>query len=525
MRKYFVILGLLVTGCAGTKASTVPPQVGLQGPGVQPPTTAIPGQPRPESDQQALTAVPPAPAECSGLRDHGAATSLSCTDRNSTLNALDQALTETDTLARDSALTQLSRCTDLELGLILALRAEFAPSTCGDALVGDFAERNKPKLAPAIYDTLTGLKLAAQLTRLVRAAPQVEPPHTKVRIDDFVRGTMANWAAAQANAISLLSLQGARLAGYGKGLVAVAAGMADMRFVEVFRQVPLPEEFSGDAELTDAYYSALDQGLEPRKARGRDAALVGLRVLSEVGVLHDTRLDHARSLLSRLFNGRRIDALDSLLLPPLAKPALPDERHRLAAKLPTFYVDFVLGSVDPGETSVLRALLEHGLPASLRGKFDRSVLSAEGRQLYARALFESGRTFWRAPEFALASTMATTREPMAEEDRLIGALSRALEKGPKDAAAMMLGSTKLDELGDSSQLEALAKSKGPLAAMATYDAAVITELGSAGNPSADFFRDLAARYERAAASLRDPGQKKLARERAAAAAETARKLR
>ena len=522
MHKYLVIFGLVVAGCAGTRPSTAPPQVGSSGAAVQPPTSAISSQPSPESEQQALAAVPLAPAECNGLRDHDAA--APCADRKTALVALDQALIETDPLARDAALTGLNSCSGLEFGLVLALRAEFAPSECGDVLVGDFPELNKAKLLPAMYDTLTGLKLAAKLTRLVRAAPQVESPHTKARIDAFVRDVMAKWASSQANAISSLSTQGARLSGYGKGLVAVEAGMADMRFVEVFRRVPLPEEFAGDAELTDAYYSALDQGLEPRKARGRDAALVGLRVLSEVGVLKDPRLDRARALLSQLFNGRRIDALDRLLLPPLTGPDLPDERHRLAAKLPTFYVDLVLGSVDPRDTSLLRALLERGLPASLRSKLDRSVLTAESRKLYSRALFDSGRTFWRASDFTLASTMATTREPIAEDSKLFAALSHALEKGPKDAAAMMLGSTKLDEQGDSTQLESLAKGKGQIAAMATYDAAVIKELGSAGNTNADFFRDLAARYERAAASLKDAGQKRLARERAAAAAETAKKL-
>ena len=522
MRWRLIVIGFLLAGCAGTKTSTAPPRVGPPSPSVQP-TASVPSQP--PIEQKPLTAVPAAPDECTAFRDHTALASASCTDRTAALRALDRALAEADALARDNALAQLGGCGDLEPGLVMALRAEFAPAACADALVNDFAEQNKSKLAPAIYDALSGLKLAAQLTRLVRTAPRVDPPHTKATIDAFVCGIMAQWATAQANAISTLSLRGARLSGYGKGLVAVEAGMADMRFVEVFRQVPLPEEFAGDGELTDAYYSALDQGLEPRKARGRDAALVGLRVLSEVGVLKDARLVQARSLLSQLFNGRRIDALDSLLVPPLAKPSLPDERHRLAAKLPTFYVDFVLGPVEPSETSLLRALLERGLPASLRSKLDRSVLSAESRQLYARTLFESGRTFWRTPEFSLASRMATTREPIAEENKLIAALSRSLEKGPADAAAMMLGSTKLDELGDSAQLEALAKSKGSLAALAMYDAAIIKELGSAGNSNSEFFRDLAARYERAAGALKDPAQKKQAHERAAAAAETAKKLR
>jgi hypothetical protein len=390
--------------------------------------------------------------------------------------------------------------------------------------VGDYADVNRSLLAPAIFDALTGLKLAAQLTRLVRVAPQVDKPHTKERIDAFVRGIMANWAAQQANAISALSFKGARLSGYGKGIVALEAGLADMRFVEVFRQVPIPQEFANDPELTDAYYSALDQGLEPRKARGRDAALVGLRAFSEVGALNDARMNEARSLLSRLYNGRRINALDSLLLPPLDKPQLPDEQHRLAAILPTFYVDFVLGPIEPSATSLLWALLQRGLPASILSKFERSVLKADSQQIYVRALFERGRTYWRTPDFAAAVTVANNREPATESGKLVAALARALEKGPPDAAAMMLGSTQLNELGDLEPLDALAKGKSSVAAFASYDGAVIRELGS-GDSNAAFFRDLAVRYQRAAIALKDPALKKLAREREAAAAETAKKLK
>ncbi len=522
MRLYVYVLGFLVAGCAGTKASTVVPQIGAQGAGIKAPAAQVPSLPPPK--QKPELAVPPAPTECNGYRDHAGSSTMSCTDRAGALVALDRALAEPEALARDAALAPLSGCVELESGLVLALRAELAPAACGDALVADFAESQKSKLAPALYDTLTGLKLAAQLTRLVRTAPQAEPPYTKERIGAFVRDVMTPWAAEQANAISALSLLGKRLSGYAKGLVAVEAGMADMRFVEVFRQVPLPEEFAGDAELTNTYYAALDEGLEPRKARGRDAALVGLRIFAEVGVLKDDRVAQARALLSRVYNGRRIDVLDGLLLPALAKTLWADESHRLAAKLPTFYADFVLGTVDPSDSSLLSALLERGLPASLRSKFDRSVLSAESRQLYARSLFESGRTFWHASDFTQAAAMATTRPPMAEENTLVAALSHALEKGPKDAAAMMLGSTRLDELGDVSQLESIAKGQGQTAAMATYDAALIKELGSAGNSNAEFFRDLAARYTRAARLLKDSAQKKQAQERAAAATETAKKL-
>ena len=523
MRQY-LLLGFLVAGCAGTKATTLPPQAAPTATPAAIPTRTLPTKVTSSTEQQVLAVVPPAPVECNAYREHSVGATSECAERGSAVALLDKALSESDGITRDAALAQLTGCQGFDRGLVLALRAEFAQAACGDALIGDFAETNKSKLYPAIYDTLAALKLAAELSRLVRTAPQVDEPHTKERLSAFIKGVMSTWALEQANAISALSLKGARLSGYGKGLVAVTAGMADMRFVEVFRQVPIPEEFSSDPELADAYYSALDQGLEPRKARGRDAALVGLRAFSDVGILKDARVDQARALLSQLFNGRRIDALDALLLPVLPKPDLLDAEQRLAAKLPTFYVEFVLGSVDPSNTTLLRALLERGVPASWQSKLERSVLSVESRQLYARALFERGRTYWRTSDFIVARAMATTRQPMTEENSLIAALSQSLEQGPKDAAAMMLGSTQLNTLGELTALESLSKGKSPIAALAAYDAAAIRQLGSSADSSADFFLDLAARYQHAATRLKDPAQRQLANERALAAMDTAKKL-
>lgn len=517
-------LVIFIAGCAGANVTSAPvrstPPIGTAAS-----SSSAPVPPPPTAEERALANVPSAPAECGRYREHNMlGEAPDCADRKSALVALDRAFALSDPMARDAALAELGACGGLQPGLILALRAEWSPEGCGDVLIGDFAESNRSKLPPAIFDALVGLKLAAQLTRLVRVPPQVQKPHSKERIDAFVKNVMGEWATEQANAISALSFKGARLNGYGKGVVALEAGLADMRFVEVFRQVPIPEEFANDTELTDAYYSALDQGLEPRKARGRDAALVGLRVFSEVGALKDARVEQARSLLSHLYNGRRINALDSLLLPAIETPQLPDEQHRLAAMLPTFYVDFVLGPVEPSATSLLWALLQRGIPASVLSKLERSVLSVDNQQLYTRALFERGRTYWRTPDFSAAVTIATNRQPATDHGKLVAALARALEKGPPDAAAMMLGGTQLDELGDLTTLETLAKGRSAVAGFATYDAAVIKELGSGGHTNAAFFKDLAERYLRAANLLKDPALQKNARDRAAAAAETARKL-
>jgi hypothetical protein len=89
---------------------------------------------------------------------------------------------------------------------------------------------------------------------------------------------------------------------------------------------------------------------------------------------------------------------------------------------------------------------------------------------------------------------------------------------------MMLGSTQLGVLGNLTELDSLARGKGLNAALAAYDSALVRELGSAGNATVEFYKVLASRYERAAALLKDPALKKVARERAAAANETAKKL-
>ena len=89
---------------------------------------------------------------------------------------------------------------------------------------------------------------------------------------------------------------------------------------------------------------------------------------------------------------------------------------------------------------------------------------------------------------------------------------------------MMLGSMQLNTLGESTALESLSKGKSPIAALAAYDAAAIRQLGSSAESGADFFLDLAARYQHAATLLKDPAQHKLAKERALAAMDTAKKL-
>ncbi|MFC1641508.1 hypothetical protein ACFL5O_02290, partial [Myxococcota bacterium] len=347
----------------------------------------------------------------------------------------------------------------------------------------------------------------------------------RARITEFIQGTMAEWVRTQAKAIQVLSLDGSQLTGYGKAVVAVEAGLADMRFVEVFRSVPLPEELGGSQELRDAYYSSLEQGLDPRKTRGRDATLVGLRLLGQMGVLKDPRVTRARALLSQLYNGRRIDALDGLMLGDLPALNVQTPEQRLASRLPTFYAARMLRPSNPADPALLRALLERGLPVTLMQTLDRAHLTAEARLLYARGMFELGRTYWRAADFGRARVAAQHLRNPSGPGRLLTALSLALEHGPKDAATMMLQGPMPQGIGNVSELDALAGSKDGASGWAAFNAAMIRELAPPTERNPAFFEDLAVRYNKAAQLLPARAAQALARDRARGALATAAALR
>jgi hypothetical protein len=519
MRQFLASCSLLVAACAGPTVATRPVAPTPVQSAAAPETTR--NTPERGSATDPLAAVPEPPADCARYSQASNKPAHACSGE--ALARLDRAMGEQDPVKRDPTLAELELCAEFDPGLVAALRAELAPTECGDRLVAESARAER--LTPAIRDTLVGLSLAAKLARLVRKPPELAPPHTKARVQDFIRGAMADWVTAEARAIGELGRRGARLTGYGKGIVAVEAGMADMRFVEVFRQVPLPEELGSDPELRDAYYSSLDQGLDPRKDRGRDAALVGLKMLADIGVIRERRVDQARALLSKLYNGRRVDALDGLLLPALPVVQPKTLEQRLAATLPTFYADYLLRSANPSDPALLGALLGRGLPTSLRDKLDRSELAPEARLLWARGLFELGRTYWRAADFGRARAAALGRGEPGSDAKLLRALGLALEQGPKDAAQMMLRGPLPQGVGNVSELDALGRARGEAAGMAAYDAAYIRELVPPTQKDPAFFRDLATRYQRALGLLKAPAQQKLARDRAEAAASTAKAVR
>jgi len=288
---------------------------------------------------------------------------------------------------------------------------------------------------------------------------------------------------------------------------------------------------ASDPEIAEIYRQSLEDALEPRKTRGRDAILVGFLHLGQLGVLSDQRLTRAKAQLSRLFAGSRIDALDALMLPDL--PPLPSTTpvERLAAKLPSFYADRLLPPSKVCQPGALRALIERGLPPKLRQEIDRrSRTSPELSRLFARGQLEIGRRYFRPSEFTRAAILLEQKGviagPSAYESRLVAALAHALEGGPENAVQLMLTGPMLPKgMGRVEALEALARGAGPLAGMSAFDAGHLLSIIPQDKPSVEHWLRIALHFDEAERKLVDPARKAVARARAQDARATAEEVR
>jgi hypothetical protein len=225
--------------------------------------------------------------------------------------------------------------------------------------------------------------------------------------------------------------------------------------------------------------------------------------------LRDARLDRARALLSRLYGGRRIDALDALLLPATAPSAQPGDPA--TESIPTYWLD--KGDV-LGDDAV--RLLSRGVTRGVRELVRKLPEGAGGelRTAYARARLDMGRVYWRRVDFVEAASAA--RSSKNPDDRLVLAVSLALARGPNGAAEMMRAPTPAAlELQHTEALDALVHEGGPLAGMAAYDAAHLRALSPPeGDEALAYLKDVAARFRKAESLLTDPAQKKAAAQRA-----------
>jgi hypothetical protein len=478
-----------------------------------------------------LSAAPPglpsAPAACDAFGSRKGAAPPSCGDAAAALAALDAALASDDAAKRDASLVSLEACAGLPAGAVRAIRAELAPIECGEAIVTPVITTPPAGMGGNMYMALLGQAIASRLARVSKSPPTLAPPYTRARVREFTDGPMKSWFTEQALLIQQLSQEAVELPAYARGITAVEAGVAEMRLVEAVRSAPVPNEFAKDPELQTQYYGTLDQALDPRKDRGRDATLVGLRELSQAGVIHDARIDRARALLSRLYGGRRIDALDALLLPPLPKAQPTSVEERLAGKLPTYYAGILLDAQAATRVGSLRMFLEKGIPLPQRNALRAATLTPEARALLARGRLALGQLYWRTVDFDQAAAL-TSKWPEGatppDEVRLYLALSIALRGGPDDATDMMRKAPlALASMGKVAALDFIAQEKppGPSAGIAAFDAAVLRQITAPEGASAAYFREVAERFRQAAALLSAPAERSVAEERAKAAEQLA----
>lgn len=471
-------------------------------------------------DRAEKVKVPKADATCASYTKRAAPLAAdACKDPGKARAALEKALGE-PAPKRDAALSALETCGGLPGGLVRALRAELAPAACGDAIVKD-ARKSLGGWDPTVAHAIAGYDVAARLARLPSSPPTFTGAASKERVLAHLKGAFGQWFADQAKAIEELSVIGAKLGFYGRALVAVEAGLAELRFVETMRGAPIPEAWQKDAEIKSVYYGALDQLLEPRKARMRDALVVGLHDMAAVGVLHDARIDRARAGISQMYAGRRIDALDGLALgdAPAAQPSL-------WGQLPTFHAGLLLTPAEAKDPKTVSALGGRGLPWTLRGGLEGAKIEdAAARLAYARARFDLGRTYWRAVDYDAAIGLLGDKAALDDGGRLLLAAAIALREGPDDARAMMgAASPTALNLRGTAALDAVAQGTGEAAGRAEYDAALLALLSPPEGAGKEHFATLAERFRRAAGKLARADEKKRAEDAADRATATAKAL-
>lgn len=423
---------------------------------------------------------------------------------------------EKDPAKRDARLVALTKDPKTNAALNRALRADLAPVECADAIVDPLLKTLGVGSAAASTANaanirlLVGFSLASKLARTASAPPAMGAIREKEKVKAFVNGPLRIWLLEQSTAIELLSSGAAGLSGYARGVAAIEAGIAELRLVDRMRSAPVPATW--DPELKSIYEAALDEALEPRKKRGRDAALVGMGDFARIGIIRDARLERARVLLSKLYGGRRIDALDALLVPELVVPPAATPSEAAMASIPTYWLES--GDIAHAEDP---RFLANGVTRGLREHFKKLPEAAPDdlRSPYARARFDMGRVYWRRVDFVEAAHAAQASSK--PEDRLVLALSLALAQGPNGAAEMMRAPTPAAlDLRHTEALDALVAAGGPLAGLAAYDAAHLRALSPPeGAEAAPYLRDVAARFRQAETLLSDPAQKKLAAQRAA----------
>jgi len=238
-----------------------------------------------------------------------------------------------------------------------------------------------------------------------------------------------------------------------------------------------------------------------------------------------------------VYGGRRVNALDTLMIPDVPAQNAENPESAIASRVPAPYAASLVGPVKPTPLMV-RAYMQTGMPPFVRTEIESSsgADSLEARVLLARALFESGRTYFRAQDFQAtdkilssvlgasdATTDILTRDQL-EEIAALRALAIALSAGPQDATELIAkGPRFADTLGNLAALDNLANEKSERAGRAAFNGTYLREL-VAPEGAPDYWAELAKRYLAAAKKLKGV-ESKIADDRGRACLEIEKALR
>lgn len=384
----------------------------------------------------------------------------------------------------DAALAELETCPAFPPGYIRSLRAESAAPECADLYVDELLEHPKQGTPAPLMHVMVGQSVAAKLLRTGLNPPSLAGISGKDKILAYYNKTLGPWYKEQYGTVEQLSQIGAALQGYGRAIAATEAGYAELRFVDTLRGGATPKEW--DAELKQYYESALEDSMTPMKQRGRDATLVGFGVMAMLDLPDSPRVHRARTLLAKMYGGRRIDALDALMLNDnivLDLPGTPQATFHLRMLSPA--------AKDPDASA----------PLAIR------IKAAERHLL-------RGATFWRAVDYDRVLALVGADAAKDDKARLYSAIALAMRQGPADAYHFMNAATPADlNLLHTEALDMMAKEQRPNAGMAAFDAALLREIAPPVTGQREHFTDVAKRYEDAA-KLLDGGRQSAAKSRA-----------
>lgn len=424
-----------------------------------------------------------------------------CADGKSvlaTLAAAARAEAGHDRAARDAALASLASCERVPTLIVDTLRAELAPTVCGEAIVTPAIEARGKEALPQHLADARAMIGASRLSRLrpkkgefdLLARAEKDPAAAQAS-----RKLLLLWKDAiekeEGDAIALAN--GSRNAEI-QAIVRFEIAGAWLAFAKELRATPLPDEIKqlakSDPDLEVRYLAKLDEVTMPVVDRAKQIALAGLGFAVRDGVLvkslpsYEPVLEAFRSRVG--FEVRPTRMLDLQL--PEVTAGKPSDAVVIARSLPPWFTFAALERADPAAllaAPTLEALAANrGIPSELRREVEKEKSLDEVRRgAIALSRTRVALEYESVPD---AQVVAGWAAPKRAIDQLRVGVAKALlgpqAPPPKPGDPLATAPQSAYEL---KYLDVLAKGQGPIALAADFDAALLALDGAQRFSSAE----------------------------------------